>query len=255
MKKRTYMRMALCLAMAVCFVSLSAIPSSGAEAPAAAAEEQPAASAMERPTAADYMMWGFYDDAKAQELEKAPEPGAVYSTLVGKYTFEYFQAEVQKYLAEHENDPDAQTIDALHSACELRAYEDVMANGLLPPGFDPANPEVKLSDLPVITDEMSPEEQEWNKGVQISLYAIYLLQQEQERCQQLRIDLSTEEMDAFLEEAGAFLNSGAVEITDDGQLFLKQEDAEIPQTLLPVMQKICAEQPDFLSVQPEETAE
>lgn len=199
---------------------------------------------------------GGYDDAKAQELEKAPDPSAVYSTLLNKCTFEYFQADMQKYLAEHENEPNEETINATHGECERRAYEDVLASDLLPPGFDPsADPEIKLSDLPVITDEMTPEEQEWNRGVRPSLYALYLMQHEQKRCEELQIHLSPEELEAFIEEASVFLNSDAVEIADDGQLVLKQENAEIPQALLPVVQQVCAERPDFLSVQITGTAE
>ncbi|MDD6175894.1 MAG: hypothetical protein PUC59_09075 [Firmicutes bacterium] len=264
MKKQTLARTVFSLAMVFCFVFLAALPSSGAEeAPAAAAEEtsaaaeeQTASRVFEPLTAEDYKMWGFYDDAKAQELEKDPEPGAVYSTLLNKCTFEYFQADIQKYLAEHENDPDEETVNAIHVECERRAYEDVLASGLLPPGFDPsADPEIELSDIPVITDGMTPEEQELTRSIQSSMYALYLMQQEQKRCAELQIDLSPEELEAFIEEAHVFMNSNAVEIADDGQLSLMQEGAEIPQSLQPVLQQVCAEQPEFLSAQTAETAE
>ena len=81
------------------------------------------------------------------------------------------------------------------------------------------------------------------------------LLKEQKRCEELQIHLSPEELEAFIEEASVFLNSDAVEIADDGQFVLKQENAEIPQALLPVVQQVCAERPDFLSVQITGTAE
>ena len=78
MKKRTWVRTLFCLAMVVCFVSLSALPSSGAEeAPAAAveetsaaAEEQTAARVFEPPTAEDYKMWGVTMTQRHRSLKK-----------------------------------------------------------------------------------------------------------------------------------------------------------------------------------------